>query len=125
MDATTRTHSVGGTGNRPFRRSRTMLTSGLLVALVVAALGVLLVLPRLATRRMEQLRDHIDSTVMPARRHVALVGQALALEVAAARGFALTGEPSYAQAFHRALEMEEAEMARLRQILPRVSDSAA
>jgi PAS domain S-box-containing protein len=106
------------------RRKAQFLTTSALAEVVVAALAALVLLPPISGRRMEGLRTIQDETVTPARRHVAAISQSLALEIAAARGFALTADPSHAQSFEAALAAEEKELAELRKLLPRLGAAA-
>jgi len=65
------------------------------LAVVMTSVLFLVVFPRLASRRNEGLRNEIEKTSGPARTAAGAVERALALEVAAARGYVITGASSY------------------------------
>jgi len=67
------------------------------LVLVVASLAIALLVPRLAQRRVNRLRDDINLFADPARTDVAAIELDLALEAAARRGYALTGDAQLAR----------------------------
>ena len=72
------------------------------LALVMISVLFLVVFPRLASRRTNALRDEIEQTSGPARTAAGAAERALALEVAAARGYVLTGSPDYSRRYREA-----------------------
>jgi PAS domain S-box-containing protein len=74
------------------------------LALIILSVLFLVVFPRLASRRIEGLRDEIESVSGPARTAAGAVERGLALQMAAARGYLLTGSPEYRRRFRDAAE---------------------
>src|SRR5512141_2154695 len=72
------------------------------LALVMASVLFLVVFPRLASRRIDGLRDEIEYLSTPARTAAGEVARSMALEVAAARGYLLTGAPGFRRSFDAA-----------------------
>jgi signal transduction histidine kinase len=72
------------------------------LALVVVSLASLAVVPFLVERRGDALRDEVETTVEPARRRINEIQSSLALEVAGARGFLLTGDQEFAARYREA-----------------------
>jgi len=65
--------------------------------LVLVSLGLALVVPRLAERRVIRLREEINAVAEPARARLAAIQLDLALEAAARRGYLLTGDRQLAR----------------------------
>lgn len=83
------------------------------LGLVMISVLFLVVFPRLTNRRVERLRDEITDVSGPARTAAGAVERALALEVAAARGYLLTGSPEYRRRYREAAAMAKSGSARL------------
>lgn len=90
------------------------------LAVVMISVLFLVVFPRLASRRIQGLRDEIEQTSGPARTAAGAVERALALEVGAGRGFALTGDPAYARRYRQAASEAAAAIARLDDLAARL-----
>jgi PAS domain S-box-containing protein len=76
------------------------------LTLVMASVLFLVVFPRLASRRIDALRDEIENVSTPARTASSEVARSVALEVAAARGFLLTGDGQFRASFDEAARAE-------------------
>ncbi|HUF51887.1 MAG TPA: ATP-binding protein [Longimicrobiales bacterium] len=85
------------------------------VAFVLVSLLGLLVVPIPAKRTTTSLRDEIANVVEPAQRQVAQLQFALTLQVAAVRGFLLTGNPA---GLERLREMDARERAAMLALAP-------
>ncbi len=75
----------------------------------------LLITPIAMERRAAALREQITSVAEPARRDASLIQLTLALEVAALRGYVITGEPAMIREYRDARDAEHAAFRRLRQ----------
>ncbi|MDB4887108.1 MAG: two-component hybrid sensor and regulator [Gemmatimonadetes bacterium] len=67
------------------------------VVFVLVSLALALLVPRVAQRRVNALRDNINLVAEPARSRVAAIQLDLALEAAARRGYLLTGDVQLAR----------------------------
>ncbi len=76
------------------------------LALVMASVLFLVVFPRLASRRIEGLRDEIENVSTPARTATGEIARSVALEVAAARGYLLAGTGGYRKSFEDTAAVE-------------------
>jgi hypothetical protein len=83
---------------RPRMELRERWSTQLPSVLVVVTLFSLAVLPLFVARKIDALRDKITSVAEPARQLVTETQGILALQTAAARGFALTGKSEFAEA---------------------------
>ena len=92
------------------------------LALVMASVLFLVVFPRLASRRIEKLRDEIENLSTPARSAVGEAARSVALEVAAARGFLLTGGAGFRRSFAEASASEARATADLDRLATRLGD---
>lgn len=73
----------------------------LLLVLILLVLAGALLLPRVAQRRIDRLRDEINHVAEPARARAAEIQLDLALEAAARRGLLLTGDPQLGRDLER------------------------
>ena len=78
----------------------------LALALVVGSVLFLVVFPRLASRRIESLRKEMLELAAPAHQAAGKLERAVALEVAAVRGYLLSGAPQFQTRFREASEDE-------------------
>jgi signal transduction histidine kinase len=76
------------------------------LAFIIASLVALVVLPLEIGRRVSTSRDELREQLDPARTLVTRIQYALAREVAAIRGFLLTGDDSFRSIFLQARELE-------------------
>jgi CHASE3 domain sensor protein len=83
------------------------------LALVIVSLVSAAIVPLLVQRRIAELRNEILSAVDPARQLVTELQGAVTLEVAAARGFLLTGDQDFAARHHQARSWRRQTEARL------------
>ena len=83
------------------------------LALVMASVLFLVVFPRLASRRIEALRDEVTNVASPARSAAGEIERALAQEIAATRGFLVTGGGEYRHEFEAAVARHTDATARL------------
>ena len=84
----------------------------LALALVVGSVLFLAVFPRLASRRIDTLREDMLDRAAPAHQGAGRIERAVALEVAAVRGYLLSGSPTFRDRFREAsVEEEQASVA--------------
>jgi PAS domain S-box-containing protein len=93
------------------------------VVLVLACLALALLVPRVAQRRVNRLRDDINLVADPARTGVAAIRLDLALEAAARRGFALTGDEQLAREITTSLQRRRRAEQRLRATARQLDDA--
>jgi PAS domain S-box-containing protein len=93
------------------------------VILVLICLALALLVPHLAQRRINRLRDEINLVADPARGDVAAIALDLALESAARRGYALTGDAQLARDITGSLQRRRSAEQRLQSAALRL-DSA-
>ncbi len=105
------TEAPDATGPRP--RELPVWARWLAPAFVVASLAGLLLAPLLLQARRAELRRDIEELAAPARDLVDAVQLALAQEVAAERGYLLTGEVRYLERYERAHDAAEGALADL------------
>lgn len=84
------------------------------LALVLLSLVSLLAVPRVMSGRMEAQRQTIVSLVMPARALLGRIELDLATQMAAARGYLVTGDPRFRREFEIAASNEEEHFQQLR-----------
>jgi PAS domain S-box-containing protein len=77
-------------------------STALALALVVGSVLFLVVFPRLASRRIESLRKDMLELAVPAHQAAGSIERAVALEVAAVRGYLLSGAPQFRTRFREA-----------------------
>jgi PAS domain S-box-containing protein len=107
-----------GERNALYRTTSTRLP----LVLVVASLALALLVPRLAQRRVNRLRDDINLFADPARTDVAAIELDLALEAAARRGYALTGDAQLAHEITVSLRRRRAAEQRLNERVRQLGD---
>ena len=84
----------------------------LALALVVGSVLFLVVFPHLAARRIDRLREDMLDRAAPAHQAAGRIERAIALEIAAVRGYLLSGDDAYRERFLRAgVEEEQAAIA--------------
>jgi PAS domain S-box-containing protein len=84
----------------------------LALALVVGSVLFLVVFPRLAARRIDRLREDMLDRAAPAHQAAGRIERAVALEMAAVRGFLLNGDARFRDRFREAgVEEEQAGIA--------------
>src|SRR5690606_22443172 len=83
--------------------------------LVIVLLASLALVPILLQIRIRQLRTELESVAEPARTLVSQIQLRLAMEAVGARGYMLTGQPSYVSIYR---EQQEARQAAYRALLP-------
>ena len=81
-------------------------STALALALVVGSVLFLVVFPRLASGRIESLRNEMLELAAPAHQAAGRIERAVALEVAAVRGYLLSGAPQFQTRFREASEDE-------------------
>ena len=94
------------------------------LGLVMLSMLFLVVFPRIANRRVERLRAEITDVSGPARTTAGEVERALALEVAAVRGFLLSGRPEFRKGFDDARAREADATAELEALAARLGGDA-
>jgi len=94
------------------------------VVLVVVSLGLALVLPAVAQRRIDRLRDEISEVTDPARARVAEIQLAVALEAAARRGYLLTRDRQLARDIEDARARRREALHELDRLAPRLEPPA-
>ena len=91
-------------------------STALALALVVGSVLFLVVFPRLASRRIESLREDMLELAVPAHQAAGNIERAVALEVAAVRGYLLSGAPQFQRRFREASEDETRATAELERL---------
>jgi signal transduction histidine kinase len=92
--------------------------------LVVVSLVLAIVLPVVAQRRIDQLRDEISEITDPARARVAEIRLAVALEAAARRGYLLTRDRQLASDIEVSRERRREALQELERLAPRLEPPA-
>ena len=94
------------------------------VVLVVVSLVLALVLPAIAQRRIDALRDEIAEVTDPARARVAEIRLAIALEAAARRGYLLTRDRQLASDVELSRQRRREALRELERLAPRLQPPA-
>ena len=97
----------------PRRRSRAWMT-WLPLGLVVFSLLSLLAVPRVVAARIDTDRREVVNLLLPGRALLGRIQLDLALQMAAARGYLLTGDEVYRREFEQAVASEQEHFFRLR-----------
>jgi len=95
-------------------------STALALALVVGSVLFLVVFPRLASRRIESLRKDMLDLAVPAHQAAGNIERAVALEVAAVRGYLLSGAPQFRTRFREASDDEARAAAELQGLARRL-----
>ena len=95
------------------------------LVLIVLSLLALITVPSLVQREIEALHDELDLVADPAAQQVEELRFYLAREMASARGYALSGDPSMLARFRAMRDSAEAVLARLPEKARRISSPVA